>query len=259
MSNEFEDRERELANNDPIDQLGELSPTHLTERGEFRHFRGEPNVTPPLARPIGEARPAGIPPDIATENRVQSMPGETGSPGIPAVVTSAFDTRPINGRDFTAQDVGNLTLPAAAAQTVSVSYTVPDGFVSILRGFAFYPSILADVSINNQINHMDWDGILVTISVENIVQPGYNEMRFLQQSKKFQPTHILANGGQTIKMDITYSEDYIDNTYQHSDYPIGVTVEEVPIYMFLYGNDLQTRGLPLNFEVASQIRSGSLK
>jgi hypothetical protein len=244
MSNgEFEDREN---------GLGELPYAIRDERNEL--FRHDQQKAPPTTRN------PGVPNDINDNQRALTLAegGQIGSPIIPASVTSSYDTRPINGRDFLASGMQTISLPALATEKTTLVYEVRQGFISVLRGFAFYPDILGDMSWTNVQSGVDFDGVTVSLFVSGIAQDGYNALKLGKQMTKFMPTHILASAGQTIKLEISYTDTYINNVYGGLHTYQGSLVEEIPINMFLYGNNLQTRGLPLNFEIATQIKSGSL-
>lgn len=137
MSGEFEDRENET--------LGELPTPIQTERNEFSQSDADTlNQVVPSQIGIGQLRSsAPIPPDIRKQAEVlKGGEGRIGSPVIPATVTSVYDGRPVNARDFKLTTNASLTFdvnPAPPAQTLIATYTVPLGFTSVLRGFQFTP------------------------------------------------------------------------------------------------------------------------
>ena len=83
---EFEDREN---------GLGELPATIMRERGElFRDAKDRPVI--PNEMPAN----LKIPADVRQQGDALQIPGGIGSVPMAFDVTSVFDARPVNGRDF---------------------------------------------------------------------------------------------------------------------------------------------------------------
>ena len=132
---EFEDREDEL--DQPIpDGLGDLPQDKAIVRGEPGSDHAEPEFVPPGTLVEGRTA-AGIPMDIQREARISRRPGEIGTVTMPYGVTSVYDGRPINGRDFLF--TGTDSFLAALEQptpVIEVSYTVPAGYTGVWRKFS---------------------------------------------------------------------------------------------------------------------------
>jgi len=246
MSDEFEDREN--------DALGELPSSIQRERNEFSQTAAEgvPRTIPPET-PIGTLRPAGIPPDIqALDDTLNKGNAKLGSPVIPASVTSVYDARPVNARDWKQTETPTLLLAVGnppPIQTITMEYTVPLGFVSVLRGFQFIPRIIPAIPLNATTSaYFDW--VTVSILVNNIVQQDYNNLKFGPVMDKAQDTFVIANELQIITLKVTFAASFLDAQKLVGNF------ETTPVLLQMYGNNLLTRGLPTPFEIATQVKSG---
>ena len=235
---EFEDRENELH-----EGVGELPTGIQTERNEFSQTDAD-------AVPVNVG---GIPPDIAQQNKIYADgQGRLGSPVIPASVTSVYDGRPINARDFKVTDI--ITLkgdgnPVPVAQTLQSNYTVPLGFVSVLRGFQFQPYMIPDAKIENTVNNDVFNWTEVTLLINGINQDGYSQLKFGSIMDDPQEIFIIASELQVITFQVKFLSNFIKAQGT-------VPVETTPVMMQMYGNNLLTRGLPTPFEIATQSKSG---
>jgi len=244
---EFEDRENEL------NGMGELPDSIQQERKEFSQFDayGIP-IDPPPARAIGTPRAAGIPPDIAKQNEVYADgDGRLGSPVIPATVTSIYDARPVNARDFKVTSIKMLsTAGGGVPQTLTADYTVPLGYTTVLKGFQFVPHVMLEPRLDEATSFI-YDMVDVTLLINDIVQQDYNNLKFGPFMDLAQETFLIASELQIITLKCVFSSDYLNVL---GDYPFGI--EDSPVLLQLYGNNLLTRGLPTPFEIATQIKSG---
>jgi len=257
MSQEFEDRESELS---APDNLGELPTGISRERNElYRRTRTE---APPQT-PVGTPRPAGVPNDVAMQARAYGDgKGELGSPIIPASVTSTYDARPVNARDFvSAQEVQIVTGTSPEtinAQTLSVDYTVPVGYTGILRGFQFFSQLVPEIPTGQLFQPSAslvpsmFTLTSVSILLDGSVQPDFNNLPFGAIMDTPQECFIIAGELQKITLQVTFSQLYVDSVSIAS----GVGTKVIPVLLSLYGNNLLTRGLPKAFEVSSQDQSG---
>lgn len=238
---EFEDRENEL---------GELPPELMRERGTTYPPTAPQRIPPAFP---GQSR-SYVPPDVqARSNAYDNGAGELGSPVIPATVTSTFDARPINARDWKITTVGLLNRDgdgAPATQTLSATYNVPAGYVGVMRGFQFSPRIVPWIPLDNTTNE-SFDWVTVTILVNNIVQADYDSLKFGPTMDRPQEVFVLAGETQTLTIQVNFLASFIRGQ------SIFENFETTPVLLQMYGNALLTRGLPTPFEIATQIKSGT--
>lgn len=235
MSEEFEDQLNDQ------DGLGELPTPISSERGEVWPPTGEP-VSPPY---FGEGLFPGqnrynIPPDIAAENARRVLGGDISSPKIHQLVNSSFDTLPVNARDFNSVgELGVNTDDDLNIDPTQYDYNVPDGYVGILRGFKFY----ADVPIVPDRS----DYILISVLVDGIVHPDYENMPLGQNSNGMVPIHALISGNKAVSLKFTPS-------LLLATAASAWGVLEMTFNVTLFGNLLLSRGFPLEFENISQVK-----
>jgi hypothetical protein len=247
MSDEFEDRENAA--------LGELPTPIETERREFSQTDADKvpvQIPPPLA--IGQqGANAAIPPDIQKQaDALQGGQGRIGSPVIPATVTSVYDGRPVNARDFKVTDVQTLNGDNDAnppAQTLDVDYEVPLGFVGVLRGFQFQPFVVPNSPIKNT-NDNVFNWVEVSILINGIVQQDYSQLKFGATMDRAQEIFIVASELQIITLRVKFLSAFILAQSL-------VVLETTPVRLEMYGNNLLTRGLPTPFEIATQVKTGT--
>jgi hypothetical protein len=241
MSDEFEDRENET--------LGELPQSIQTERGEFSQHNADNNPLPGnQGGGVAPPQPT-IPPDIVKQaEALQEGRGKLGSPVIPASVTSVYDARPINGRDWMLTEYQLVQNPNGGAgnQTLTLQYVVPPGFTGVLRRFAFEPSIFGAFTDTEKRAGTEWDGVLVSLKVQGINVPDYQNLMLGQSADILMDAFVLAGEGQTLELVLKYSSAMITK--------MG---DDTAVLMRMYGNNLLTRGLPTPFEIATQIKSGT--
>jgi len=246
MSQEFEDRESELS---APDNLGELPTGISRERNEL--YRRTRTDAPPHT-PIGTPRPAGFPSDVNAEARaLGDGKGKLGSPIIPVSVTSVYDARPVNARDWTITAAPTITPDDALSttETVTLDYTVPLGFTGVLRGFQFVPKIEVDFDDGITTNPF-FSLTTLSILINNIVQPDFNGLAYGAGMDAAQEIFIVASELQKITLSVTFNENYRQILK-------ALTIETTPIFLIMYGNNLLTRGLPTAFEVGTQDTSGA--
>lgn len=229
MSDEFEDQ---LNNNV---SLGELPLPVSIERGE--NYTPDPLKAPPFfPSSIRQAR-SSIPPDIAAENARRELGGKIHSPKIDKLVNSVFDTLPVNARDF--YSIGQLTVNSKADLNIDPTqfdYTVPSGYVAILRGFKFH---------NETIEYPDISSYVTTsILIEGIVQPDYSRLPLGQTSGGMIPIHAMASESKIISIQVHPTIGFAFNTTENTQ----------TFIVTLFGNLLLSRGLPLEFENISQTK-----
>ncbi len=217
-------------------ELGELPLPNRLERGEnigysdkgtrFDRFSG---------RSLLDNRNYGAPYDIRQENDVRSRPGEMGSIPRRFDVTSTFDARPVNARDFLETFIFNFTVngDAGIADTQTSTFQVPDGYIGIIRGFRYYLSRY--LNIENR-------SMTVSVIADGVVLNNYDNMLLEQIVNDFIPVYGISISLKNIGLKIKHPE------------PIDILDEEtVQCRVELYGNLLLSRGIPAQYEPANSV------
>lgn len=235
----MDDREKEES------QLGELTDALFRERGGFPPLARNPRYQPGQYVP-GQT----VPPDIAYQGRVGKAVeqfGEFGTVEQSTYVQSTFDARPINGVDFLTKQKVRIAFqnPNGAAVDVpgEVSFIVPQGYVGILRGFAW--SFNVPIFPRDDNDSFEMGIVSISVLVNNVAQNFYNDLdAFGANVANFLPTYIIAETGNEIKVRIN-----LGNLN-----PAGITnttLYDEDMTITLYGNLLLSRGLPAQFEPGS--------
>jgi len=199
------------------DKLGELSEELLLERQE--NF------------PRGNIPDAGdTPGDIAYQESVsgsQQIPG-TMTQGVE--VTSVYDARPINARDFLVSGTDTMTPGNGGAEKriASFEYTVPQGFIGILRAFRYEVDLVVPTPTLNF--------FLTTLFINDSPVDDYVQIGLGQTVNNFIPTYLVAEPGSIFKIELTLGSAVPSLTANKT------------LLMFLYGNNLLSRGLPARLE-----------
>lgn len=172
--------------------------------------------------------------DIKYQDVKARTPKEAGVIPFSGEVISTYDSRPINAVDFSSTNLETFTLTAVAgdATTVTATYTVPGGYVGVLRGYRFEMTPVVPISAG---------GLVMDIFVNGVSMLGYRSLIHGQILNDFVPCFVLANGGEEIEIKIRA--------------PAGINsvipdVRQVLIEM--HGNLLQTTGAPLQLEIANK-------
>ena len=113
--------------------------------------------------------------------------------------------------------------------SVSAPFTVPDGYVAILRAFRFVVDPVLDLPCTE---------VLVSILVDDIPQNNYDRLPLGSEQDIFLPTWILADNGQRIAL-------RYDNTGANGGSGTEVSVE---VCVTFYGNLLIRTGVPIEYE-----------
>lgn len=217
-------------NEDYQNELGELSEPTFEERGGF----------PPQAKGVQYQPGQQLPPDMAYQNEANAGLGTAvlGGPALGTYVTTTYDARPINARDFFTSAINNAETDGSTAGEIPAdfSFTVPQGYVAVLRGVAWdfsIPSLADEGSPSPDYNYT----FTVRLQVDGIAVPNYDDIAgFGAFLNDLVPCYVLANEGQTITLSVRITSD--------NALTIGVNQK-------LYGNLLLSRGLPTNFEPGS--------
>lgn len=248
---------------DQINELGELPEDILgsSERDELRSYgkagSGHVSIPPSTGRvPVSLNPPTGLPSDIAVESAIRGESGPPGSPPIPASVTTTWDARPINARDFLQTRVGTMEIDTGDPPSIKLEneyrYTVPEGYVGVLRGFSYSASVYTERSLSSLDNGDFSAPVASTLLIDSLIVPDYESMD-LGQSANFQiPTFVIALAGQTFILRTVHDASII--TAIHA--ALGGRDSVINTRATLYGQILLSRGLPSQFEIMSQNWSG---
>jgi hypothetical protein len=107
----------------------------------------------------------------------------------------------------------------------SPAFTVPDGYVAILRAFRFVVDPVLDLPCTD---------VLISILIDDIPQNNYDRLPLGSEQDIFLPTWILADNGQRIAL-----------RYDNS---AAVTSVSVEVCVTFYGNLLLRTGVPIEYE-----------
>ena len=210
--------------------LGEVPETLFLERGGF----------PPQAKGPTFESGQQLPPDIAYQDNIQQNVGNAPLGTVPqkTYVTTVFDARPINARDFFTSKFESVVNGLPPSYNMDTDFIVPNGYIAILRGiwWSFGNNMPLGGETNPPpLNDASFD---VSILVNGIATPNFDSIGsygvFLN---KFEKTYILAESQQTITLRLTISPNQD-----------GASVD---VATKMRGNLLLKKGLPLNFEPGS--------
>jgi hypothetical protein len=234
-------------------ELGDLPDSLLKAREEQATDNQEPEFIPPGANIMSGRASQGIPMDIAREARILKRPGEIGSVTLPYGVTSTYDGRPINARDFLVTKAVSFTVAAELEiATVEANYTIPGGFIGVWRGFGVEPGVTIAYSLDDQQTGYVFTSIKYTLLINDVVVPDYENMALGQVVNNMDlKTWVLGLEQQTFTVRIIYDQTL-------GDIAVGDT-NDMFFNVHFYGQNLLTRGLPLPFEIASQEATGSVR
>lgn len=152
----------------------------------------------------------------------------------PAYSVSALSANPTGDRvyiarsGFTADDSYLTTIKFDAVKYKSTTkMTVPDGQVMVLRDFRYQTEPLLNLDYNDIIARFDVDGAFV---------PNHDDMHLGPVLVKPETTHLLAGPNQVLTLTIEVQ---------------GAAAAPSSVNTILHGEFLQSRGLPVNYEVGS--------
>ncbi|MES9855931.1 MAG: hypothetical protein ABW166_04915 [Sedimenticola sp.] len=212
--------------------LGELPMPNRIERNENIGYSNEGTRFDKFGgKSLLDNRNYGAPYDIRQENDVRSRPGEIGSVPRRFDVTSTFDARPVNGRDFL--ETFSLSFEAGEGPvTDSNTFTVPDGYIGIVRGFRYFVSNVVDVL---------GETFLVSLIANSTIVTNYDNMALPQIINAPIPCYAISNYLKNIGLKIT-----------HPSSRSGAG-GDVLIRVEMYGNLLLSRGIPSQYEPANYV------
>lgn len=163
--------------------------------------------------------------------------GNIGAPQVDRFVYSSFDARPINARD-----INYRVTTTFASQTANANFTVPDGYVFVLRKVTGFVTSFPTGGVI-------FDSITGNLQVDGSIDPYNANLTLLAP----QETGTYAVN----RFDIKPYEFYtiVDEssvlTY-HMDCVANFNGRNIVIYFF--GNLLQKTGVPANFEIGFDTR-----
>ncbi|MES9858991.1 MAG: hypothetical protein ABW166_20675 [Sedimenticola sp.] len=210
--------------------LGELPMPNRIERGENIGYSNEGTRFDRFGgKSLLDNRNYGAPYDISQENDVRSRPGEIGSVPRRFDVTSTFDARPVNARDFLETFLITI-VPGEGPTTESNSFTVPDGYIGVVRGFRYFVSNVVDVF---------GEPFLVSLIANSTIVSNYDNMALPQILNAPIPCYAISNYLKNIGLKINHP-------------PVrGGLDRDVEIRVEMYGNLLLSRGIPSQYEPAN--------
>lgn len=228
MAREEESELDQLAQAD--NSMGELSEDIFDERGGWGDkAQGDPFES-------GKQ----LPPDIAYQVDVSASAQGAPLGTLPQKtrVQTVFDARPTNSRDFSKSSFETMSTTVADVVTpASLIFTIPKGYIGILRGFrwSFNDNLPYGISADSP-NNFEFQA---AIYVEDTVQEDYDQLGdlgiFLND---LQPCYILANELKNLELRLTPITD-------------TGTASSADVRLELYGNLLLRKGIPLPFEPGS--------
>lgn len=226
MAREEENELEQLAQADNS-SMGELSEDIFDERGGWGDkVQGDPFES-------GKQ----LPPDINYQltASVAAQNAELGTLPQNTRVTTTFDARPINARDFSKSSVETMSTTVTDVITpASLTFQIPKGYIGILRGFSwsFNDNLPYGISATPP-NNFEFQA---AIYVEDTVQEDFDDLGnlgiFLNE---YQPTYILANELKNLELRLTPITD-------------TGTASSAEVTLKIYGNLLLRKGIPLPFE-----------
>lgn len=148
------------------------------------------------------------------------------SPTIESAVITSFDARPINAYDFIISRT--VDKEPGAYTNFSVSYTVPSGIISLLRGFKYTLLPAFAGVIDSEITGK--------IDVNGITSSGMEAFNLGQSISNYQPCYVLANSGDIVTFTLTFTGLYL------------LIATKAGMQVTFYGNNLLATGKPLSYE-----------
>ncbi len=225
-------------NDNERNELGDLPPDLLRERGED---------------PMFNDRPGSLPPDMARSDSVRQAAAEAGigGPVLDYGVRGVYDSRPVNAIDFYNTYLVSLANAYNFVGTPAM-LQVPQGRVAVLRRVEFsdpgaasgignqytFPAVKAD-------NLLLADFYVTVLRNGGVVQPV--DMRVPGAVGFNYKDAIPIKGGDSIDTFLIYDEgEQIGLNFYLSSATVG------DVFVKFYGNLLLKTGVPPNFEVANK-------
>ena len=219
---EFEDRE----NYSTLNELPEILGDERREREGYTLEGTRFDL-------FGTSPPA----DIAQQALVKGAPGKVGSVPLGFMVTSTYDARPVNARDFLfTGSITSFMFGCTQVNTAELLFTVPNGYVAVIKGFKYeWDPVLALAS----------DGVITaTLISDNVNVLNYTAIQVPQIINDFIPAYALCNPGKQVGLELTHPQPVN---------PSGSGQDAATAYIEIYGNLLLAQGYPVQYEPANRI------
>lgn len=152
-----------------------------------------------------------------------------GTPPVDFDVRSTFDVRPVNGTDFTFSATSQPTAIGESGATWSFEFSVPNGFVAVVRWFQFWAG--SPTGSNTEIK--DW----VASLQRNGVDFAYNTGIYIGPVSERMPCFMLVDELNTFGVFVT-----------------NATIDGAPdAYLNIHGNLLIKTGRAFPYEIANPV------
>jgi hypothetical protein len=187
--------------------------------------------------PFGDRTPDDVPlpydpvyqPDVTQAQRVRGATTIIGVPPSDSRIVGVYDARPINSEDFL---VSQYFVEGSYSSPQSITFTVPDGLVAIMRWFTLraYSSVV-DI-YGDSTTTFNGAGNGLTLSVDGVAGKSYDLSDPFGGDPMVDrfPCYLLANAGSVMRLTLTF------------------TAVTGSLYMAFYGQLLISSGRPLTHE-----------
>ena len=227
--------------------LGELNTALGAERGELQAYDLEGRRVPPGA-PGGVTQVADLGRQTGIVDTTERMAISPRPPALLYQVVSTYDSRPIQAYDFQSSLCSAIEFfqsgPSATFNPVSITYTVPDNTVAILRKFR-YTVQFAPV---NHVQEGDcW--LQSDLFVNDLPVREYNQMTLPVVMERPKDAFVIVDERKRIRFTLSDAGAVLAS---------GIDGISSPVLFELYGNLLLKTGVPVEFEIANPIGGGQL-
>ena len=125
----------------------------------------------------------------------------------------------------------------------STGFTVPEGYVGVLRSFRFEvePQVVDSDILNTGGLSGQYEDITTTLLVDGIPVPEYEGLTLGQATREFIPCYVLANENQVFSIRF-FTTDAFNDLYNDAG------VERYFINVQFHGNLLLRTGVPIEYE-----------
>lgn len=226
--------------------LGDLPLPHALARGE-RKVEVPQGYVPPGGAPGDPSQVADLARGEAISNYVESRDVPKKPPGLLYQVVSTYDSRPIQGTDFQATACDAITFAGSPAtfSPVSISFTVPENNIAVLRAFQYQ---VTPQPINVVTEGLCW--LQSDIFDNGLIVRNYNEMVHPLFMRDRFPIFAIVDERHVISLQLSQVSDSVLT---------GTLAGEIlGVHFALYGNLILKTGIPKEFEISNPIAGGQL-
>lgn len=172
-------------------------------------------------------------------------------------VKSVFDSRPINGYDFTVESMSKPVL-GVVPDLSTVSFTAPVGYIAILRLFEYQTfgydsasgSITPIVNAGFPVGAVATNFIFYRVAIDGATVPGFEYANSNPAESDPLPRYVDANG--KIQAFVVIPENKtLTITMFDKDPNTGLGPSIFMRHMKIYGNVIPSLGIPANIAVGS--------